>query len=57
MKKLNMGTAIALGVGVGTDLGVALDNIGVWIAVGTGVGVPVGTAFSGNGPKNNASDE
>ncbi len=36
--KNNIGFWIAIGAGVGTAMGVALDNIGIGIAIGAGVG-------------------
>jgi zinc transporter ZupT len=44
--KLNMGTWVALGIGMGTAIGVALDNIGAGIAIGAGMGAALGAAFS-----------
>ena len=30
---MNMGAAIALGIGIGTAIGVAMDNVGAGIAI------------------------
>jgi transketolase N-terminal domain/subunit len=46
MNKLNMGTAIALGVGIGTALGVAFNNISMGVALGAGLGVAFGAALA-----------
>ena len=29
---------MAIGIGIGTAIGVALDNIGVWVAIGVALG-------------------
>ena len=36
---------IALGAGVGTAFGVAMDNIGMGVAVGMGIGIAVGASM------------
>ncbi len=54
MKKLNMGTIVALGIGVGTALGVAFHNIAVGVALGAGIGAALGAAFTS---KNNQADK
>ncbi len=41
-----VGAGVALGAGIGTAIGAALDNIGVGIAIGTGVGIAIGAALS-----------
>ena len=43
--KNNMGTAIAMGVGIGTAMGVALHNIPVWLSIGAALGVSLGLAM------------
>ena len=37
-----MGAWIAIGIGIGAALGVAMNNIGLWIAIGVVLGVVVG---------------
>ena len=53
MKKLNMGAALAIGVGLGTAIGVALDNL----ALGIGIGVAIGTAFGAAAASNQKPDD
>jgi len=36
--KLPKGTKLAIGVGVGTAIGVATDNLGLWLALGVAIG-------------------
>ena len=45
MKKLNMGSIIALAIGIGTALGVAFDNIAMGVALGAAIGVGLSAAF------------
>jgi len=40
-----MGAWIAIGIGIGAALGVAMNNIGLWIAIGVVLGVVVGAAI------------
>ncbi len=42
-----MGSWVAIGVGVGAALGIAMDQLAVWTAVGAGIGDAVGAAMSG----------
>lgn len=37
---------LALGVGIGTSLGVAMDNLALGVAIGTTAGVAIGSALS-----------
>ena len=46
-----VGSSLAVGAGIGTALGVALDNIGLWLALGVGVGVAIGAGLSSGKPK------
>ena len=41
-----VGAWVAIGIGVGAALGVAMDNIGLWLAVGLVLGLVIGTALS-----------
>ncbi len=49
-----VGSSLAVGAGIGTALGVALDNIGLWLAVGVGVGTAIGAGLSSGKPKDGA---
>lgn len=49
MKKLSMGAATAIGIGIGTAIGVAIDNI----AVGIGIGAALGVVFGMNASSKN----
>ena len=40
-----IGAWVAIGIGVGAALGVAMNNIGLWIAIGVVLGVVVGVAI------------
>lgn len=40
-----IGVSLALGVGIGSALGVALDHIGIGIALGTSIGLALGTSL------------
>ena len=42
IRKSSFGTGIALGVGIGAALCVALHNLHVWVALGAAVGVAFG---------------
>ena len=46
-----VGSSLAVGAGIGTALGVALDNIGLWLALGVGVGAAIGAGVSSGKPK------
>ena len=50
-----VGAALAIGVGFGTALGVALDNLGLWIALGAGVGVAIGAGVPGGNKTRHAA--
>ena len=41
---LPKGAALAIGVGVGTAVGVATDNLGLWLALGVAIGAALGVA-------------
>jgi hypothetical protein len=41
-----MGVGVAIGVGAGTALGVALHNIPVWLAIGAALGVFFGLVMN-----------
>lgn len=43
MEQKQHGLWIAVGAGVGTAVGVAMDNIALWIAIGVGLGVAMGS--------------
>lgn len=45
-KEKKLGAAIAIGIGVGTAIGVATDNLGLWISIGVAIGAAVGTTFT-----------
>lgn len=47
---------LAIGVGAGVALGVALDNIGVGIAIGVGVGMVFSLALSRKNTGESGSD-
>ncbi len=59
-KKMNkgnkLGAAIVIGIGIGTAVGVATDNLGLWIAVGVAIGAGVGTNFMQRGNKKDKDD-
>lgn len=44
---MNIGAVMAIGIGVGTAFGVALDNVGAGIALGAGIGGAFWAAFNG----------
>ena len=46
-----VGSSLAVFVGMGLVLGVALDNIGLWLVLGAGVGVAVGAGLFLRKPK------
>lgn len=54
MKKLNMGTFLAIGIGVGVALGTTFDNLAVGIGIGAAIGTALGAAWSSKSknPKN-----
>jgi len=41
-----MGAGVALGVGIGAAIGVAMDNVGLGIGVGAAIDVAVGAALT-----------
>ena len=41
-----MGAGVAIGIGVGTALGAATDDMSIGIAIGAGLGVALGAALS-----------
>jgi hypothetical protein len=41
-----LGLWVAVGIGMGTALGVALHNLGVWIGVGAAFGVAIGSSLN-----------
>ena len=41
----------AVGAGIGTALGVALDDIGLWLALGVGMGSAIGVGLSLRKPR------
>ncbi len=47
---LALGAWIAIGAGVGTALGAAMNNIGLWLAIGVALGVVIGAATGGSRP-------
>jgi hypothetical protein len=44
------GNWLAIGVSIGTGLGVALDNLGLWLSLGVAIGL-LGGFFRPNGKK------
>lgn len=42
----SVGAWVAIGIGVGAALGVAMDNIGLWLVVGLVLGLVIGAAMS-----------
>ncbi len=46
-----VGTWLAVGIAIGTALGVALDNLGLWLAVGVAVGAALGAGRSAGKPR------
>jgi len=40
--KLPKAATLAIGVGVGTAIGVATDNLGLWLALGVAIGAAIG---------------
>jgi hypothetical protein len=40
-----MGAWIAIGIGIGAALGVAMNNLGLWLAIGVVLGVVAGAAI------------
>ena len=42
---------MAIGIGLGTAIGVATDNLGLWIGVGTAIGVSIGSAWQAKAEK------
>jgi len=39
--KRNLGSGLALGIGIGTAIGVATHNLGAWLAIGIAFGVAI----------------
>lgn len=54
MNKLNPGSAMALGIGISTALGVAFDNISMGVALDAAFGAVFGAMLSA---KNKNSDD
>jgi len=44
--KNHMGVGVAIGVGAGTALGVALHNIPVWLSLGAAFGILLGLVMN-----------
>ena len=44
-----IGGWVAIGIGVGAALGVAMDNLPVWLAVGAAIGLAIGAGLSTRG--------
>ena len=42
----SVGAWLAIGVGIGAALGVAMDNIGLWLPIGLVVGLVIGMAMA-----------
>ena len=40
------GMGLAIGVSIGTAIGVSTNNIGLWLPIGMCIGLALGTAFS-----------
>ena len=53
--QLSLPVCLALGVGIGTSLGVAMGNLALGVAIGTTVGVGIGAALSVVGYRSRAS--
>ena len=50
-----LGAGIAIGLGTGVAIGVAMDNVGLGIAIGLPIGVAIGMGMSGQ-KKNDDSE-
>lgn len=48
----NLSTYMCLGIGVGTAIGVALNNIALWMSVGLSIGVGIGSALDYHNRRN-----
>ena len=53
----NLGVWIAIGAGIGTALGVAMNNIGLWLAIGVAIGAALGAARIKKGSSKDDSPE
>ena len=47
----NLSIYMCLGVGIGTAIGVALNNIALWMSIGLSIGVCIGSALDHNNQK------
>ena len=52
-KESKLSIGIALGVGLGTAVGIITDNIGLWLSLGVAIGAGVGTSMMQNESKDN----
>ncbi len=52
-KNNNLAKGMALGIGIGTAVGVATNNLGLWLAVGVAIGAGVGNSLSKKDTNNN----
>ena len=55
----SLGLGIAMGAGVGTALGVALENLALWLPIGTAIGLSLGAAgmFSSRDNNGDSADK
>ena len=52
MNNNKIGVWIAIGIGLGSAIGVATNNIGLWIGVGVALGAGIGTTLNEKSKKN-----
>ncbi len=50
-RKSQIGAWMAIGVGIGTALGAATENMGAGIAIGIGIGLAIGAGLDANAKK------
>jgi hypothetical protein len=43
---LSVGAALAIGIGVGTSFGVAMDNVALGVGLGAALGIVIGSGFA-----------
>jgi len=47
----NLSTYMCLGIGIGTAIGVALNNMALWMSIGLSIGVCIGSILDHNNQK------
>ena len=47
----NLSTYMCLGIGIGTAIGVALNNMALWMSIGLSIGVCIGSVLDHNNQK------